>query len=624
MNFKKIIIGCILYFVSIVTFAQTKQVDSLLKLLDAATADSSKMRLNNKIGNFYLDNNANKAIQYFEKAVGYAEKIQRPLAIANNNYSIGYCYLQIGDYDKSLDYYLKSVRIYETLKDSLRLSNALMSIANVYTNNKDFIKTNEYHNKAQSLIEKMKDSAQLCAILDSRGTVYDQQGKFDTALLYLFRSKNIAEALKDNYSIINSLSNIGLSYKHVNKTVLALQYFESALLMNNKEAEQLDRLSILYNNIAATYSQAGDFAKAKVAFDKSVSYSKASGSLPVEMENYKNLADMYEKVGDYKQQNLYQKKYYNLKDSLYTSDSKNQLTQLEADYNIEKKNSEIIKKENEVVKGKSQRNLFITLAAGMLALLGGLGFFYSRIKNKNNLLSERNILINKQKNELQNLNGVKDRLFSIISHDLRNPLVTLRSYFSLADSPTITDDKKIAFKKQTSQAVAQTTDLLDNLLVWANMQIKNTSATITPINLAEVILDSIDNVQAQATQKNITIQTNIEIENAISDKNILNISLRNLLTNAIKFSPENSSTFISTYQLNGSTMLSVKDNGIGMTAEQINNFYANETESIIGTQGEKGSGLGLFLVKELLAKINASLTIKSEVGNGSEFTISLN
>ena len=399
MNFKKIIIGCILYFVSIVTFAQTKQVDSLLKLLDAATADSSKMRLNNKIGNFYLDNNANKAIQYFEKAVGYAEKIQRPLAIANNNYSIGYCYLQIGDYDKSLDYYLKSVRIYETLKDSLRLSNALMSIANVYTNNKDFIKTNEYHNKAQSLIEKMKDSAQLCAILDSRGTVYDQQGKFDTALLYLFRSKNIAEALKDNYSIINSLSNIGLSYKHVNKTVLALQYFESALLMNNKEAEQLDRLSILYNNIAATYSQAGDFAKAKVAFDKSVSYSKASGSLPVEMENYKNLADMYEKVGDYKQQNLYQKKYYNLKDSLYTSDSKNQLTQLEADYNIEKKNSEIIKKENEVVKGKSQRNLFITLAAGMLALLGGLGFFYSRIKNKNNLLSERNILINKQKND---------------------------------------------------------------------------------------------------------------------------------------------------------------------------------------------------------------------------------
>jgi signal transduction histidine kinase len=623
MQYKKIFFTTIIILIGAFAFAQIKQVDSLLKLLDATTEDSNRLRLNRRLGDFYMDNNSTKAIQYFETAVSYAEKLQRPLGIANNNYSIGYCYLLKGDYDKSLEYYLKSVRIYESLKDSFRLTNAFMSIANVYSNNKNFTKTNEYHNKAQLIIEKMKDSSQLCAILDSRGTVYDQQGKFDTALLYLFRSKKIAEALNDNFSIVNSLSNIGLTYKHINKTALALQYFDSALKMNSKEGEQLDRLSIFYNNIAATHSQAGNFVKAKDAFDKSISYSKASGSLPVEMENYRNLADMYEKAGDYKQQIFYQKKYYNLKDSLYTTDSKNQLTQLEADYNIEKKNNEIAKKETEVTKGKNQRNLFITLAGGMLLLLGGLGFFYGRIKNKNNLLGEQNILINKQKDELQKLNGVKDRLFSIISHDLRNPLVTLRSYLNLSDNPSIADDKKIAYKKQTSQAVSQTTDLLDNLLVWANMQIKNTNASISPIDLTEIVLDAIDDVQAQATQKNIIIKKNITIENVISDKNILTISLRNLLTNAIKFSPENTTIFINGYEENGKIIIAVKDNGVGMTANQIENVYSNETDSSQGTQGEKGSGLGLFLVKELLAKANASLTIKSEVNKGSEFSIVL-
>jgi signal transduction histidine kinase len=362
---------------------------------------------------------------------------------------------------------------------------------------------------------------------------------------------------------------------------------------------------------------------AKIAFNKSIEYGKSAGSIPLEMENYRNLSDMYGNVKDYAQQTFFLKKYYTLKDSLFTTDNKNQLTQLEADYKIEKKNSEIVKKEREVEKGKNQRNLFILLSGGMVLLLGGLGFFYSRIKNKNTQLAEQNIQINKQKDELQKLNGVKDRLFSIISHDLRNPLVTLRSYLSLSDNANISDDKKRAFKKQTTQAVSQTTDMLDNLLIWANMQIKNTNASIVSVDLQEVILDAVDNVNAQAQQKNIAIHRNIEVSSALGDKNILNIALRNLLTNAIKYSEENKNIFISATQKDNKVLLSVKDEGIGMTTQQITDLLKNETETTKGTHGEKGSGLGLFLVKELLLKANNNLTIESEPANGSVFTIEL-
>jgi signal transduction histidine kinase len=620
---NKFILAAILMFASIKIVAQAKQVDSLLRVLETETADSNKVRLYNRIGNYYMYNNPGKAIQYFENALSIAKVINRQLAIANNHYSIGFCYLSKGDYDASLKNYLESVKIYESLKDSFRLSNALMSIANVYSSNKDFKNTNDYHNRALQIIETLKDSLQLFSILDSKGTVLDQQKQYDSALTYLQKSYNIAEAIKDNYSIIGSLSNIGLTYKHKEKTDLALQYFDKALELAKKEEDMPDRLAALYNNIGAANAQAGNITLAKIAFNKSIEYGKSAGSIPLEMENYRNLSDMYGNVKDYVQQTFFLKKYYTLKDSLFTTDNKNQLTELEADYKIEKKNTEIVKKEGEVEKGKNQRNLFILLSGGMVILLGGLGFFYSRIKNKNTLLAQQNIQINKQKDELQTLNGVKDRLFSIISHDLRNPLVTLRSYLSLSDNANISDDKKIVFKKQTSQAVSQTTDMLDNLLVWANMQIKNTNANITPVDIEEVVLDAMDNVQAQAQQKNISIHKNIEVSSALGDKNILNIALRNLLTNAIKYSAENKNIFISTTQKDNQILLSVKDEGIGMTIKQIADIQNNEPETTIGTQGEKGSGLGLFLVKELLTKANNKLLIESEEGKGSVFTIGL-
>jgi signal transduction histidine kinase len=601
-----------------------KAVDSLLKVLDTEKEDSNLQRTLTTIGHYYIDNNPGKALEYFERSAELAKKLHFTLPLANDYYDIGFCYLLRGNFDKSLDYYQQSTILYEQLKDNRRLVNAYMSIGNVFFQNKDLKRAADYYDKAETIVKQTKDSIQLSTLYSERGLIYDQVTQYDSALLFLERSLSISKLLKDTGFIANTLANMGLTYKHKKNTALALQFFDSVLVMYNKmDKPPADNIAAMYNNIGATQAQSGNYSKAVEAFNKSIAGALHEIIPGIVMENYRNMADMFGDMKDYKQQAEYLKKYYHLKDSLFTTDNKNQLTQLEADYQVEKKNISLVKQEAETVKQKNQRNIFIVLAIGALLLLTALAFFYRRIKQTNALLQQKNIQINLQKEELQNLNQVKDRLFSIISHDLRNPLVTLRTYLTMFDNPSLSEEKKERFKTQTQQAVIQTSDMLDNLLVWANMQIKNTQPAITTVQLEDCIDDAITAAKAQASQKNISLHKDITASSAAAEHNILEIALRNIITNAVKYSNANSNIFISTAKQNDHTLITVKDEGIGMTAEQITTLMQSNAESTAGTEGEKGSGLGLFLVTELLKKINGSLHIESEPGKGSSFIIVL-
>jgi signal transduction histidine kinase len=601
----------------------TREVDSLLQLVDTEIADSAKLRAYRRIGNFYMETNPGKAISYFEKVKPLAQKTNNILALANSYYDIGYCNRLKGDFDQSLENYQQSMRLYETLKDNRRLSNALMSVAAVYFQNKDFKKTSEYHNEAEQLITKMKDSLQLNLLFSEKANLFDQQKKFDEAILYHQKALLIAKQLKDDYYTASAFVNIGLTYKHKNETAWSFAYFDSAQAIFKSLEAGPDVWAVLHNNVAATHAQAGNYKTAKENFDKSIGYAVQAGYTAIEMENYRNMADMYGNMSNYQQQSIYLQKYYTLKDSLFSIENKNQLTQLEADYQVEKKNAEIVKKDAEVIRQKSQRNIFLIAALAALLLFGVLAYLYRRIRTNNRLLQEKNLQINEQKNQLQSLNHVKDRLFSIISHDVRNPLVTLRSYLTLSNNPSLSEEKKEQFKNQTFQAVTQTTNMLDNLLVWANMQIKNTTPSVTAVSYGDIVLDAVADVKAQALQKRINITTNIELTNGIGNEQILSIALRNLLTNAIKYNNDAGTIDVHVYKKEDNVLIAVKDSGTGMSKEQIQQLQTNEIETTSGTAGEKGSGLGIFLVKELLQRINGTLLIESEPGAGSCFTVKL-
>jgi len=608
-----------------ICFAQVnKEVDSLLKALDTEKQDSNIQRTLSRIGNYYIDNNPAKAIEYLERSAELAKRLNFTLRQANNYYDIGFCYLLKGDFDKALNFYQQSANLYETLKDNHRLANAYMSMGNVFFQSKTLPKADEYYDKAEAIVKQTKDTVQLASLYNERGIMYDQGHRYDSAITFLQKSIDLSKLVHDDAMVTDNLSNLGLSYKHKKNTAIALQYFDTVLKRYAAMKDlPVDNLAVIYNNIGATQAQAGNYPKAIEAFNKSLGYTNQGSLTTITMENYRNMADMYGDMKDYKQQSIYLIKYHQLKDSIFNTDNKNQLTQLETDYQLEKKNISLVKQETETTKQKSQRNIFIIIAIGAALLLVTLAFFYRRIRQNNILLQEKNTQINKQKDELQTLNHVKDRLFSIISHDLRNPLVTLNGYLSLAENTALPEEKKEKFRQQTRQAVSQTSNMLDNLLVWANMQIKDTKPAITNINVEDCIDDAISVAKAQALQKNILINKNILATVAAADHNIIEIALRNIITNAVKYSQANGNITVSSFSDQLHTFISVKDDGIGMSSEKIEELLHNEAESKPGTQREKGSGLGLFLVKELLQKINATLLIESEEGRGSNFTIQL-
>ena len=601
--------------------AQNNRLDSLLKEADKNVHDSIKIHTLNEIGFIYEENNPTKAVDYFERVNKMALQLNKPLIAANSDYDLGFSHLLLGNYEKSLHHYLQSARTYEKINDKKRLSNAYMSIGSLYFDNNDLKKAKDYYSQAEAIIIKLDDPVRLANLYNSLGNAYDKSKNYDSALAYLQKAYDIYIKQDDEFLTINSLSNLALTYKHQGKTNEALQYLARVQKLVEGKNMPKDLLAMIYNNLGATYSQAKQYTAAQKAFDSSILYSKEINLSNVLMENYRNVSDMYASMNNYEKEAAYLRLYYNLKDSLFSADKKNELTQLDADYRIEKKNLELAKTEAEVIKRKSQRNISVIIAVAAAALLAGLAFFYSRIRKKNTVLNEQNETINKQNTELQTLNSVKDRLFSIISHDLRNPLVTLQSYLSLTSNKNLPEEKKEQYRLQTTNAVTQTSHMLDNLLAWANMQIKNTRASITPVDVVELVSDTKSGAEAQASQKQIIIHEDLAITSIPGDYNILSIALRNLLTNAIKFSDQQGNIWINAEKKDGNILLSVKDEGVGMSAEQIKELQAQQQSSSTGTAGEKGTGLGLYLVQELLQKINARLEVKSEKGQGSIFSI---
>lgn len=242
---------------------------------------------------------------------------------------------------------------------------------------------------------------------------------------------------------------------------------------------------------------------------------------------------------------------------------------------------------------------------------------YSNLKKS----EEENRLINtKLKDEI----ATKDKFFSIISHDLKNPFNSIIGFSELIlNNYKKYDDKKILhFISLIKNSSTQTFDLLQNLLYWSRQQTGQISFDPELLNVHVVFTKMKNLFRVDAVKKDTTIELNCEKNISIfADKNMLETILRNLISNAIKFT-NNGTINLSCYQHNDEIILTVKDSGIGMKSNELNKLFKKEEKfSKPGTDNEKGTGLGLILIKELVEQHNGTIDVKSEIGKGSVFTI---
>lgn len=230
--------------------------------------------------------------------------------------------------------------------------------------------------------------------------------------------------------------------------------------------------------------------------------------------------------------------------------------------------------------------------------------------------------------QLEESNKSKDKFFSIIAHDLRNPFVTLLGFteMMIEDYFDFTDEEKISYLKDMQKTSKASHELLDNLLQWSRSQTGRIDFEPKQINLIDVVLENYQLLKKSADLKNIKLHVLVD-DNVIlyADENMITTILRNLLTNAIKFTPQNGSITVASNDLNKDTVqVSVIDTGIGIEPERIDKiFRIAETSSTEGTEGEKGSGLGIILSKEFVEKHGGKIWVDSSPGAGTSFYFTL-
>ncbi|WP_300490922.1 HAMP domain-containing sensor histidine kinase [Flavobacterium sp.] len=452
------------------------------------------------------------------------------------------------------------------------------------------------------------------------GEIALEEKQFNTAIHYFNAIEQLHPDLLLGIKKSSVKHNLGLCYLHLEKYDKAEHYLLEELQL---EEAQNDTAVLVgsYGDIATLYY---DQYKDKLAipyFEKAYHLSKKVNNYQLKQNAALNMAVVEENRKDYIKALTYRKEYEQWKDSLNDQNKVWEVAQLEKQFTVKQKQKEVslLKAENKIK--IAERNGLLYSAIILLLLLGTAVYFY-REKTKNNKI------ILAQKEALSELNATKDKLFSIVSHDLRSAVNALKiSNAKLLENLAAKNLDELDSLLQRNSAIANGTyNLLDNLLHWALLQTKQSYFEITAIRLYHCIEQMAYNYQPLMLEKNLVFENTVSKNDFVcADQESLKIILRNFIDNAIKFSNENG--FIKIYTQNTDEKyctLIIEDNGIGMDAA-LQTALLNETTLLSKTENEAivGTGLGMQLCKSLIQKNNGKLDLKSDVGKGTKIIVSL-
>jgi two-component system sensor histidine kinase/response regulator len=246
------------------------------------------------------------------------------------------------------------------------------------------------------------------------------------------------------------------------------------------------------------------------------------------------------------------------------------------------------------------------------------------VQKRNKEVAEKATLLKKQAAELSELNSLKSKLFSVISHDLKAPMYALRNLFNDSHKYDLPADHLKKMLPEVVKDLNYTVGLMENLLQWAKSQMQAEAINAGTVDVTKLIGEVLQLLRLQAEAKKIYIEPKIDTPVFVSaDKDMINLVLRNLLSNAIKFTPENGRISVGANELSSFVEIYVQDNGMGLSAEALERINDNDFYTTKGTASESGTGLGLMLCKDFLIKNGGQMHIESQVGKGSVFSFTL-
>jgi signal transduction histidine kinase len=655
---------------TITSFSQT-QVDSLLRLCEKAD-DTQKTRLYLQLSKITIQDSA-LSNSYNKKAFEWAVANKQLPEQAKSVYQTAKIYFTARDFTDAILFYDKALHLFRQINDTTAMTTCYSYIG---ISNFNMSKSKE---AIASYIEGLKlsknDPDYSAELLANIGLVHDEMDNFSEAISYFRQAVSLNKSIRDTGSLAINYDYLGAAYARMKMPDSAVVNYHKALYLFKKIGKD-DRYAISLSNIATVFPNYPDsldkaityfnlawkkfqeigwahyeadiqhgianvlFKQGKIdeaisSYKKSLNLAqKYNRELLLRKQIYKSLSEVYQKKGDYKLALDNHILYSQYNDSIFETQKYEQIANLEKQYETEKKGNEIVrlqaKQELTVVQLTKNKQLkilgFISASLLLLVVFFLLLKYFDKLKS-NKLLEVKNQQIEKSENELRLLNASKNKFFSIIAHDLKNPLHTVMGYSYLLskDYDRFSEAERRKFAVDINQSTNSIFRLLQNLLEWSRSQTGRLNFSPTEIEFKRILENSLSVLYAMAEQKNISLKYAYDTElKVFADPLMIETVLRNLISNAIKFTPDHGSIEIMAQKVENEIKVSVTDTGIGISEKDVENLFRIDSKTKRkGTNNEDGSGLGLILCKEFVEKNNGTIWVESTSEKGSSFIFTI-
>lgn len=554
---------------------------------------------------------------------------------------IGLIWFYKVDYSKSLDYFTKSHDLFVELGDKAGEASSLNNISIVYRTQGFLNKAIEMDSTVLEMRKEINDPDKLAGGYNNMAVAYMDIQEYEKALIDY--KEAIAISLKSHHheSLDLYYNNLGNLYFEINSPDSAYYYFQKSL-SHSIPMDHKQMMANSYIYLGRYYLKKGEYEHAKENIQQGLKLSKEIGIVYEIEDAAKYLHEAYAKLGDYRQAYAAHLLFKEMADSAKNLETIQKITQTESELKYQKQRElDQIKQANneladqlEINKQKQVRNVAILFGV-ILFLIVIFVYRGYKFKSKDNLelIKQKEEITNqkeeilKQRNHIEELNTTKDKFFAIIGHDLRNPISGIYKlsevvYTNLEFLSKEKLSKYLLNIKTTSESVYS---LLDNLLKWASIQSGNLKVNAHEFNLSEVVRQNKELLTGLSAQKDLKLVfENTDECLAFADVEMINTVVRNLMTNAIKFTPENGIIKVSLELKEDFWQVCVADTGDGISKhDQQLLFQLTPNSNKIGNGRNKGVGLGLVLCKDFTIRNGGDIWVNSEEGKGSTFCITV-
>ncbi len=464
------------------------------------------------------------------------------------------------------------------------------------------------------------------------GHLFTLQGNYTDALDYHRKALRVFRDLRDKQAEANCLNDIGVLYGLMNDSGRSRANHTVALEIR-KRIEDKRGITESCNNLGIFHLEKGETEEAIRYGQLALEYGREAQAREEMLRSYDLLSQAFKALGDFKSALEYKELGVAIQDFIQSEKNERQLLERQNRYVVEAKETQIqrldalrVEREQELAAQRRFRNV-LYLVVALIMMTAGLLFVLYLVKRRSNItLQAAQREVERQNEKLQELNQTKDKFFSIISHDLKGPLNSLTSFSGLLMNhiDRMSKEEIQMLAKDLDQSVKNLLSLLENLLAWSRSQTGNIDFSPETFNLAELLEENRRLLQGQATAKRISIEVASAPDMTVRlHQASLNTVVRNLISNALKFTPEGGAVRVSTRVDANALHILVADNGVGMPPEVVGKlFRVGSKHSTRGTATDKGTGLGLLLCREFVEKNGGKISVKSTPGKGSVFICS--